>query len=411
MYHPMLAIALLLVSGSLTPAWSAVIDVPPGNGTLAGAVGAASNGDTLVLRTGAYTGSVTVNKSLTLRANAYGAEASVSSFTIAGAGISVTVQGLVFPSGLWVYQAADVKILENTFGGNIDVSGYKTSEGDGKLTIIGNHLTSGNISTIQSEGFYVAGNVLDNGYIAAHVSGWIVGNQVTYFSSSYPIYVTVGPAQVIGNRITVSANTANNLYGIYSSASPSLIAGNIVTVNNSYDVNYSSTMRGIYCSTTLCTVINNVVTGSAVKFSSDSVGISANGRILGNIVYNLPFNAIYKHSAGTEVANNLCYLNNPNCGTANGNLEADPKFSDLINFQLAADSPAINAGPSSLSYADLDRTRNDMGAYGGPWSIGQYDTQRDPANFAPYVFPLFKANSSVSDGSLEIFALGVARLR
>jgi hypothetical protein len=61
--------------------------------------------------------------------------------------------------------------------------------------------------------------------------------------------------------------------------------------------------------------------------------------------------------------------------------------------------------------ADLDRTRNDIGAYGGPWSIGQYDAQRDPSYFGPYVYPLFNANASFVNGQMQIRAIGVARLR
>ena len=52
-----------------------------------------------------------------------------------------------------------------------------------------------------------------------------------------------------------------------------------------------------------------------------------------------------------------------------------------------------------------------MGVHGGPWSIGQYDAQRDPNSLAPFVYPLFKADSSIFDGNLEVQALGVARLR
>lgn len=55
--------------------------------------------------------------------------------------------------------------------------------------------------------------------------------------------------------------------------------------------------------------------------------------------------------------------------------------------------------------------RNDMGINGGPWSIGQYDIQRDPYNLAPYVYPLFKGGTAYSGGVLDIQAIGVARLR
>jgi hypothetical protein len=111
------------------------------------------------------------------------------------------------------------------------------------------------------------------------------------------------------------------------------------------------------------------------------------------------------------VTYNLCFNNSGNCPAGEGNLDADPRFVDLVSYQLASDSPAIDAGPPDYARADLDRTRNDMGPHGGPWSIGQYDAQRDPYNFAPYVYPLFKADSTFGGGVLELQALGVAKLR
>ena len=52
-----------------------------------------------------------------------------------------------------------------------------------------------------------------------------------------------------------------------------------------------------------------------------------------------------------------------------------------------------------------------MGAYGGPWSIGQYDAQRDPNAISPYVYPLFQGDAVSSGGVIDVQALGVARLR
>lgn len=82
------------------------------------------------------------------------------------------------------------------------------------------------------------------------------------------------------------------------------------------------------------------------------------------------------------------------------------KKQDLTPWLLMRD-----AGPPDYGLADLDRSRNDIGAQGGPWSIGQYDAQRQPSSLAPFVYPLFKADSSIFDGNLEVQALGVARLR
>jgi hypothetical protein len=313
-----------------------------------------------------------------------------------------------------------VKILQNTLlsGAYIDVTDYKTSEGDGKLAVIGNHLTqNGTIKVINSDDAYIAGNTLDSGQIQARVPVWIVGNEVVGLGGSSPVPPVevlpgTGAVQVIGNRVTMNGYNAHE--GIDVNASDALIAGNIIEVNHVAGGSNYQPVYGIRSSsTTYATVVNNIVYQGSIGtpvHATNNAGIEASGRILGNIVFNLTHDlSAIKGLGSVEIKNNLCFNNSTNCGTANGNIEAHPEFEP--DLQLAPTSPAIDAGPENFAFADLDRTRNDIGAYGGPWSIGQYDAQRDPLNYAPYVFPLFKAQASFSDGSLEVRALGVARLR
>jgi hypothetical protein len=55
----------------------------------------------------------------------------------------------------------------------------------------------------------------------------------------------------------------------------------------------------------------------------------------------------------------------------NGNIDGDPKFVDAAgrDFRLEADSPCVNAGSATGTFDDLDGTRSDIGAFGGPFSM------------------------------------------
>ena len=52
-----------------------------------------------------------------------------------------------------------------------------------------------------------------------------------------------------------------------------------------------------------------------------------------------------------------------------GNKVGDPLFIDPenSNFTLEPSSPAINSGHPANQYKDSNGSRNDMGAYGGPY--------------------------------------------
>jgi hypothetical protein len=397
--------------------------VNSGVGALATAVAAAADGDTLILQDGDYTGAVTIDKSLTLRSMSRGAMVYIGSgaFVVEGEGIKVTLQGLSFNTQVTVNQGDDVRILENQFlsGVGLIVSEYKSSEGDGKLAVIGNQFSAGSkIALIRSDNAYIAGNKFVAGSIRADAgSVWVVGNEVNVNNGTLvgiELNGTAGEAKVIANRVTINRNTANSsgYFAIKTTNPLALISGNIVNLKSSFSHDYHQyNMYGIHASGQ-ATFSNNVVDFQSVNnIGTGSYGIYASsGSITGNIV-----NKFQRHSIGTgtgTIENNICFMTGGSCGSAeNGNLIADPKFVNLIDFKLDEGSPAIDTGNASPFYADLDRTRNDMGAYGGPWNIEQYDVQRKAEYFGPYVYPLFKANASISDGFINIRALGVARLR
>ncbi|MFQ6674945.1 MAG: right-handed parallel beta-helix repeat-containing protein [Fidelibacterota bacterium] len=87
------------------------------------------------------------------------------------------------------------------------------------------------------------------------------------------------------------------------------------------------------------TFVNNIVWGNTSSGQED--------RLWSNATYS----DIQGHQGGT------------------GNLNAPPKFVDAGagDFHLQFDSPCIDAGHPGPEYDDTDGSRNDMGAYGGPW--------------------------------------------
>jgi hypothetical protein len=60
---------------------------------------------------------------------------------------------------------------------------------------------------------------------------------------------------------------------------------------------------------------------------------------------------------------------------SNGNISADPLFRDVFDedFRLQPASPARDAGDPAPEFNDPDGSRNDMGAWGGPWALDQQE--------------------------------------
>ncbi len=412
----LLTTILILVYASAVSA--AEITVEPGQGTLAAAVASALDGDTLILQDGGYYGTVAVNKSLTIRPVNRATNALISGIiTISGNGIKVTLQGLKFTVDVNLTEAAAIRLLENEWlSGDVEGYNYRSSQGDGALVIVGNRFASGSDISVYSDGAYIAGNVLFGGRIMTYSYVWIVGNEIiTIDAPAIDAGGTGATANVLANRVRCNdQNTANCVEVNTPSA---LVAGNIIEVNDTYDgVTYPQ--NGIFADGTgEISILNNVIRGMPEITDRVGSGIAVttpSARVSGNIIIdyvsssNLPINVT---STILEVSNNLCFNNSGICPAGDGNLDLNPMFMDLLNFELDAASPAIDAGPLDFNLADLDRTRNDMGVHGGPWSIGQYDVQRDPNNYSPYTYPLLKIDSMLSGGILEYRTLGVARLR
>jgi hypothetical protein len=116
-----------------------------------------------------------------------------------------------------------------------------------------------------------------------------------------------------------------------------------------------------------CTIINNTITGNEAVHGG---GIFFDGgfvRIINVILWQNEddlYSGRFSPSSRPDHSN----IGDGDFRGLNGNISVDPLFvdPDKGSFRLKPDSPCIDAGDLNPIYDDVDGTRNDMGAYGGP---------------------------------------------
>lgn len=120
-------------------------------------------------------------------------------------------------------------------------------------------------------------------------------------------------------------------------------------------------------------IINSVIDGGKFSFTA-FVEVPGTPLIENSIFLNSSC-AIQSDSAFTA-RNNSFWRTTPDCAGSvlagvDGNLDVDPLLVDLNggDYHLQNGSPLIDAGVDEDSYDDLDGSRNDIGAYGGHFSL------------------------------------------
>ena len=214
--------------------------------------------------------------------------------------------------------------------------------------------------TFMGNGF--AGLILENLTNATTIT-----HCVFYQNEGYGLSCTDHSNPVIKNNIFVQ----NQVHGIKCDvfSHPQIINNTIV--NNDY--------KGIFAKTNSNPVIkNNII------FDNNKGGISCNQASNPLITFNDSYlnnydsTMIVNQATGdtTWIIDNTG-LDFDNCPNFVGefdttgldiynNFSSDPVFSDYQTFSLSPSSPCVNAGDDAAEYNDIDGSRNDLGAYGGP---------------------------------------------
>ena len=196
------------------------------------------------------------------------------------------------------------------------------------------------------------------------------------------IIINYGSEHNSGNAIECyygGATVARNLIHSFNNALSCVDSANVTFRNNIILHRNPSFKIGadvdlVYPSKIVVQNNTFVLIGIAYGFRIFDLDWSSKIIILNNIIYSPNINSIGISNAGRapleESYNNIFVGGDPysGCNPGIGDIQLDPNFEniDRNDFRLAAGSPCIDAGHPGTSYMDVDSTRNDMGAFGGP---------------------------------------------
>jgi len=159
---------------------------------------------------------------------------------------------------------------------------------------------------------------------------------------------------------------SNSAYGeeIHSGAGAGVYCSNSNPIINNVKIQNNSAYvgGGIYCingsnvSFTNVLIVDNAITEWNIELYFESSNVT----VMNSIIWN---NLI----GYTNVCNeDINYSNLEGYELGIGNINLDPLFMSSGNYHLQSNSPCINTGNPDSQYNDMDGSRNDMGAYGGP---------------------------------------------
>jgi hypothetical protein len=218
----------------------------------------------------------------------------------------------------------------------------------------------------------------------AIVHNIITGNRAVFGGGIYcDLYASCRITENI-----ISENTATRYGGgIFSYDAPTIITNNDIinnkashsgggffcrkeaprVINNVIWANSANTGGGVSCDRSSCTMINNTIVGNVATYGGGVFFDGGSVRIINSIVWDNKddlFAARFSPASRPDHSN----IGDGDFRGLNGNISADPKFVEPENgdFGLRKDSPCIDAGNDDPIYIDVDGSRNDMGAFGGP---------------------------------------------
>ena len=396
-YFFVILIAGLSLAGNSV---AATICVPRDYSAIQKAIDAAGKGDKVRVSQGTYYENITMKKGVTLEGgwNKNFSHRDISSYT-------TTIDGE--KNGGWVVLGAN----EATLDGFTIINGKAIELEDSTIgsgiccrstspTIINNVIKANEPAGIYCKGSSatVANNVISNNeeagiFLENGCSLKIKGNTIRDNKNA-----GIGTGGNATSRIDVRNNIINNnaMAGIELKSATGTIFNNII---------YENKDAGIRCVNMPIDIVNNTIVANG-QAGIAVVDPSLIPLIKNNVITHNADSGI--RAAGKGYSYNLLFSNNKteNCNTdylwcirrqygsfedeqsflKHNDIIADPLYVDAVHhdYHLQPTSPAIDAGDPDSKFHDVNfppsmgLSINDMGAYGGPFSIPEEKKSNDP---------------------------------
>jgi hypothetical protein len=188
------------------------------------------------------------------------------------------------------------------------------------------------------------------------IVGFTIGHGETFFDSKGG-GLSVTQNGVVQNCLIIWNESSGLGGGIY-------LDDNGKLYNNIIYQNRAISGSGIYISSAHGEIINNTIIENDVMIEGNCTGLL----LRNNIIYNShPGISFFDQASQTGVTIDYSLLDTY-IEISSNNIVADPEFIDYVDFKLFPTSPCVDAGHPGDQYLDIDGSRNDMGAYGGPRS-------------------------------------------
>lgn len=282
-----------------------------------------------------------------------------------GIGGAVIMNNKIRRGSLTVANTGTEKILiyNNEFTGA--ATGNTIITASGKVVISGNLISNGGTGVNAGTGVKIIGNIFKGSssyglMINAPISGSI--SDVSILANKFLDMINYGILLSNGSGRTITYSNIliqNNLFsnnikaaeyqgGIYYNGQGSSLITSKFLNNTISNCQYGVLLTSLFTTSTLITVSNNIIINSS--------------------------NTAFTPSTVTQSDFN-CFYNNPvNVYPGTGNINSNPMFVNQAggDLSLQSGSPCIDAGSPTPQEFDLDRTRNDMGVYGGSYSWANF---------------------------------------